>query len=277
MNTLRTSSIAVVALVGAALGLAKNAQAADIELMSSSNYTMAALTRSDVGTVDGGEFGVNPAHTTGLSVPTMGGSAGVSGSLFQTFCLELDESISTHNQDTNSGTFVYQWTLNASGTAIQGGRNTNAGDTISAQTAFLYTQFYNGTLSGYNYTLGSGRRTTASALQEAIWYLENELGDGSNGFDPGISSLSGNTATAGTAQYYVTLANNAVSTGQWNVGLGNVRVLNLTTHDAFGNLVQAQDVLVMVPLPPAAYLGLGLLGAIGAVAYVRRRRALASV
>ncbi|MBI5863620.1 MAG: hypothetical protein HZB38_03745 [Planctomycetes bacterium] len=126
-------------------------------------------------------------------------------------------------------------------------------DQISAQTAYLYSQFRAGTLSNYSY--GGSRTASADELQEAIWRLEGEL-SGANG----------------QAAAWIAEANAAVATGgswydQWGNGaggydglnfLGNVRVLNLTWgssrngHYAGEN---AQDQLTLIPAPGAALLG----------------------
>ena len=115
------------------------------------------------------------------------------------------------------------------------------GDPLDERTAYLYTQFRNGTLTGY--TLGSA--TSANLLQKAIWYLEGE----------NVGDQSGNM--------FVQAANNAVNSGAWS-GLGNVRVLNLFFQDGR----RAQDQLTIVPEPSTlALLGSGLVALC-----IRRRR-----
>ncbi len=108
----------------------------------------------------GGEFTIlgspwaNPNH---YSSPTL-----VSGG-FQSFCVELDEFV--------SGTRFAE--LNTA--AVHGGKGGPSPDPVSKGTAWLYKQFAEGNLLGYNYTPGSGRETSAVLLQEAIWVLEDEL------------------------------------------------------------------------------------------------------
>jgi hypothetical protein len=209
----------------------------------------------------GGEFKVTAF--TGASVPVQGSGVQISGGYFQTFCLE-------HSETFSPGT-SYSWTLSdaahaGGGDAAHGASqdaNGNWYDPISSETAYLYTQFWNGTLSwtdssgnakDYDYTVGSGRAASAAALQQAIWYLENE------------QTI---TNTSSDAYRLVLAAQSAVSSGQWS-GIGNVRVLTLTDSSSGAH----QDQLFMVPLPRSVLLGLGLMGGLGVVGFVRRRRRL---
>jgi len=290
-NVFRSSALVAGAFLVTALGLAQSAQAGDIELLSDpTRYTMAEFNSPNVGPVDGGEFGVRASNFTGLTPPPMGAGVADNGanngqgwpgrSLFQTFCLELNEGVVTHNQhnadvEVAGPHAVYQWSLDSQ--AVGGGRFGNGGggpgDPISAQTAYLYSNFWNATLVGYNYVFGAGRLASARDLQLAIWYFEDELNssDGTpNGLKPSLALL-----TPG-ANAFITAANLAVSSGAWS-GIANVRVLNLTTFNAQGQIVQVQSVLVLVPLPPAAWLGLGLMTAMGAVGLIRRRKQQALV
>ena len=122
-----------------------------------------------------------------------------------------------------------------------------AGDPLDQRTAYLYTQFRSGSLSGYNYGInGAGDPTSANLLQNAIWYFEQE----------NVGNQSSNP--------FVMAANNAVNSGQWS-GLGNVRVLNLY----YENGGHAQDQLSLVPVPEPS--SLVLLGS-GVLALCFRRR-----
>ncbi len=48
------------------------------------------------------------------------------------------------------------------------------GDPLDPRTAYLYTKFVSGTLAGYDYTPSTGRIFSAKALQDVIWYIEDE-------------------------------------------------------------------------------------------------------
>jgi hypothetical protein len=238
--------VGVLSLVAVPLGLAAfsaTAEAGTITLHSTQGqgqYT---------GNSGGGEFGVTAF--SGAAVPTspmvINNVSGLTNTIFQTFCVEggvglpLDTSLT--------------WSLS---TKV----NNDNSKPLHDQTAYLYTQFWNGSLSNPTYvsSLGSGRVSSADDLQQAIWFIEGYwLGS--------FSSL-----TSG-AQSYVTQANTAVAAGgSWfGKGLGDVRVLVLTDSTGTANY---QDVLVLlaVPLPPAALLGLALIGGLGVAGAVRRRR-----
>jgi hypothetical protein len=92
---------------------------------------------------------------------------------FQTFCIEASEYF------TPGKTYSASLSQNA-----MYGNQSPSGDPLSIGTAWLYSQFAAGTLSGYNYTYGGGRQsaTSAGAVQQAIWWLEGESGGVKNSF-----------------------------------------------------------------------------------------------
>lgn len=135
--------------------------------------------------------------------------------VFVTFCLEAQESLN----------FNIPYNVVVNDRAILGGVGP-AGDPLAPATAWLYTQWMNGSIAS--------TQANAVAVQQAIWFLENEAGGVNNAF-----------AVAALASGWTTI--------------GNVRVLNLTAST--GKI--AQDVLVMTPAPAAAglvFVGLGLIG-----------------
>jgi len=289
MKTLTVSLASLVLVLGASQALA--------------GYTGSLQLKQDLNNYssgDGGEFRVAnfvDSGTTYVLKPdgiynTLGDAYRGAGMDFQTFCIEKDEYF---NPD---GTFT--WNLNNK--AVAGGDGSHdamnraefemvgAGDVICPETAWLYTEFWNGSLSvsgidhddnagtaaiswSYDYTPdalsgGAGDRTTSAGhLQQAIWFLEGELGDAWNGTTYRTSTIY--TGLSDEARALITAA---FEQGWTNYG--DVRVLNLTQAG-----VLKQDQLVMtngndifeVPLPPAAPLGLVLLGGLGLYSRLRRR------
>lgn len=249
----RTFALALAA-TAAASALAAPAEAGTVSLL----YDPTGADAYSSGA--GGEF---IGRITGIDVPAMGPGVKIlpdtaAYQTFQTFCLEYSEHFVPG--------VTYSWTMSTE--AKNGGASGqfpvgSATDPLDARTAYLYTQFWRGALSQYDYVLGSTNRSVTSAqLQNAIWYLEGERT---------LAQIGGVTSQA---YLWVTEATTAVSSGgswhqRWGAnGLGNVRVLNLT--DTAGNPVQ--DQLFLVPVPPAALLGLGMLGGIGGIGVLRKRR-----
>jgi hypothetical protein len=114
----------------------------------------------------GGEFNVSGIIGQGYA------SSALVGSGFETFCIEESQVV------TIPGT--YNAIVNPYGDSVPGGVNLGSpgpdgGDPISIGTAYLYYNFAKGILAGYNYTPGAGRSASAGALQNAFWYLENEI------------------------------------------------------------------------------------------------------
>ena len=188
-------------------------------------------------TGNGGEFNIEPSDWAGI---TGYDTKALVGDGFESFCLERSEYV------TIPGT--YNAVFNSK--AVMGGNPPN-GDPISIGTAYLYNQFALGQLTGYNYTVGSGRAVDAGALQNAIWMLEGEITwDSSNEF---IALL------LGIPDY----SSEALATAN-NNGVIPVAVLNL--YNSNGSL--AQDQLVRVPEPGILIL-LGI--ALSAVGLAARR------
>jgi hypothetical protein len=176
---------------------------------------------------DGGEFAVTTFTANGATLPPLGTGVGVTGALFQTFCLEIPENIETGK--------TYDWISN-DGAVLGGyGGATNGEDPVSPKTAFLYRRFWDGNLPDYNYTLGSGRAASARSLQLAIWYLEDEINSTDS---PGhLAEYNGDAQ----AQAWVTYATNNAGSGT-----GDVYALNLSQD---GGQTLIQDVLVRLTFP----------------------------
>ena len=193
----------------------------------------AAYSAATKGTVGAGDVG------------SWGYSSGLSGKMyFQTFCVEYNEEFTPGNT----------YNVGISQNAMYGGQPMG-GDPISIGTAWLYSQFAAGTLSGYNYVYGGGRQNSASAgaLQQAIWWLEGESG--------GVKTSFVTTAESALSLNDTTIKNN--SSGAYGVA-----VLNLGAAGA------VQDQLVIVPEPTTVIAGALLLLPLGAsaVRILRRNR-----
>lgn len=206
---------------------------------------------------NGGEFKVR--SITGIGVPDMGAGVNdfttpVTHGVFQTFCLELGVSITLGK--------TLQWDLNTK--SVGGNKDRDLENT----TAYLYSAFYRGSLSSYDYTLGSGREADAQDLQDAIWWLQGGgvYNSGSDTYTDGDWLTASGLGTQ--AKTWIKEATNAGWTS-----IGDVRVLNVYDFDAQGARVELQDQLVMVPLPPAALTGLTLLGGLAFLGLRRRKRA----
>ncbi len=201
----------------------------------------------------GGEFRVQPV--VGFSGVLDGDLiAGVAG--FQTFCLETTEFFSTDAPFNNYGTVI-------SDSAVFGGFTGGPSDPLDGRTAWLYEQFRAGTLAGYNFTPGAGRASTARDLQEAIWFIEGETNVGVNN-----SFVAAANAGALAAGYVILVSGDYVT-----VSLGNARVLQNWDAGFEGQVGhQHQDVLMLVPLPPAGWAGMTSLGGLMCFGYIRRRR-----
>lgn len=199
-----------------------------------------------------GEFEV---LTFGAGFAATGTGVAVSGGLFQTFCLEADTGISTNTS--------YTYTLGTGATS--GGVSGGNPDPLDARTAYLFTRFWQGILSSYTYTQGSGRVASATALQLAIWKIEGEL----------VGTLQTAYDANSQAQSWVSESDTAVASGgSWSgVGLGNVRVINPTTSSG-GDV---QSLLVLVPIPPALLMGLSIMAGLGGLGLWRRRNRQALV
>lgn len=181
-----------------------------------------------------------------------------SSTSFLTFCIEENEHL----------TFGNDYYTQIEKSAVNGGIGGPNPDFISARTALLYLEFRamisdenSGTVvpgGRFNGSLGPSLSTAeTTAIQHAIWASENERSYA------GLSTLA-------QSLYDWADANN-------NGALNGVRVLRLwNSHSLVSGAYSGnrQDLLTIVPLPPAAWAGIGSLAGVMAFGYVRRRKQL---
>lgn len=164
---------------------------------------------------------------------------------FETFCVEMTAEFqpgSTYNTTVSS-------------VIVQGpGQTMN----VTLGTAYLYSQFAQGALANYMYTTGSAREKCADELQDAIWYLQGEIGASGNS----LTSDSLYTFSASSdifVQMAISEFGNSLSKAM-SSDAGNtfgILALNLTSSDQYGRTVYDQDQLVYCPVPEPATFAAG--------------------
>lgn len=212
----------------------------------------------------GGEFLVE-----GVSV------ANGAGTSFLTFCLEFPEHIALN---TNYYVHLNNAAVEGGGGATLFGSTPHpfdptakSYDPLGASTAWLYTQFRNNTLSGFNYSSNS----YANSLQLAIWKLEDELTTSAAISAGAAAAYSSDTR----AQAWVSAAGNSGWTDT-----GNVMVMNLySSYNATTGVFsgERQDQLYLnpydcpepIPEPETYVMLLAGLGLMGTVARRRKKKA----
>jgi len=189
---------------------------------------------------------------------------------FQTFCLE-------------SGEYIYEpmevWVSqeDAAGNGYGSGSHaykggTGSGDDLNLRTAYLYYQFALGVLEGYVYDTSTSMQTTvtfgtdsadfyrwetAGVLQRVIWRLEDEGGDWNTTQTYYNVDLNRQEERYLADYWFSSLT---VPSG---FGIGNVRVLQMTTTSSCGAQQLRQDQLYLVPTPAAVLIGILGLGVAG--------------
>jgi len=193
-------------------------------------------------------------YFTGYMNGQQGGSllanptAGSNFTPFRSFCVEIEEVVWV------GGGSNFQYEISSIGM-----QTVNGGKTLTSQAAWLYSQYRTNSLNAYN----DGQLADRNALQYGIWnamgYTDTELlAHFGSGFQSAIDSY-GTRSWAGD-----------FAASDWD-GVGNVRIANMVwgnTHQGQDPGCNAQDQLILVPVPGAALLGVvGL----GIVAHLKRR------
>jgi hypothetical protein len=162
---------------------------------------------------------------------------------FLTFCVERDEFLNVGGE----------YFVKVSDKAEAGGVNTNSGDFLDNRTGYLYSNFMNGTLSGY-----LGDQASYEGLQLAIWRIEEEVNATYNGLAP-LSQVKAN--------YFYDLATNAAPASTFGVKVMQLwNAYNPSTGVFSG---YKQDQLVYVPEPVSTFSA--LLFSTAVLGMVRRR------
>lgn len=236
MNKLFTKSLIA---AGVALSISSATFAAPMVLQDGDRVRLS----DSYGTVNAGAFRVAGVGST-------------VGDSFLTFCLERNEYVSM-------GTNYFVDISTAANNGGVAGQTSANSDPLSYSSAWLYTQFRNGSLddggfSGFTY----GTDASMNAVQIAFWFMENELTRSS-------SLYSSNSL----AQSLVSAAQGA----NWN-SLGNVQVMNLYSNynsrtGRFSGHAQSQLYMTPVPEPETYAMLMAGLGLMGVVARRRKQRA----
>jgi len=233
---------------------------------------------------DGGEFTIIPADTSLLANynslalvqdPNLSNQVGL-----ESFCLELNVGYPTNLPVGPINSQVLPGILN------------NPGEQITLGTAWLYSQFASGTLTGYNY-LGAAaafgpvgwtslRGQDAAALQAAIWYLEgqypNDLGqafaDAGGSSNKFLDLLTTDTADGGLGLTSLADAE-AIDPGGYGVNVLNIGTPGELQYQA--QLVLDPGVVPLIPVPEcgAAWMPFGLVCFAGFRLWRKRRLSIA--
>ena len=212
----------------------------------------------------GGEFTIESSQEgdglllSNSAYATTTSNIGSTGS-FQSFCLERGEYIYEPMRIWVSEASTGDLDTYGSGSHAWYGGEPGNGDDLDPRTAYLYTQFAQGTLLGYDYNAGSGREDSALQLQYAIWHIEGEL-----------------TTNDTTALGWIQVAEDAIKDELW-AGIGNVRVLQMYKEvhipGVESSFTLKQDQLYLLTPEPGSLL-LGSIGIGMVIARCRKRKTI---
>jgi len=266
--TFSTLSAAVLALLASSSAFATNTVYLEAGNVYGSN---------PYGDSDGGEFTAltNTAIPSGYVASTKLTYGSLSGNTtgattgFETFCVE-DETY--YWVDT-----TYNYTVSNNIDVPVGGPLTNGPGFnavgLDVGVAYLYSQFAQGTLAGYDYNLAgdptdsSARNADAGLLQQAIWDLQGPSADPDVPSPVTLSEITGNTYLLAA---YNEFGDSITTLEKSTVAYGNdfgVQVMNLSDSGAgvYQNQLILSGVGVSVPDggPTVLLLGAALLTLVG--------------
>ncbi len=206
----------------------------------------------------GGSFGatitreVNPIGINPVPFSPFGGADGETIAT-RTYCSETTEYFSP------GVTYYVEYATSAlNGSAGPGG------DPISTQSAWLFSRAVSDAsaiASVFGGTFNIDNANHSRAVQEALWKMEGES-----------YSFAGGTVGI-WRENLIALANGNANGGLYGVML--MRLWDNRTYNAASGSWEysgnRQDQFVMVPLPPAAWAGLGTIAGVIGFGYIRRR------
>jgi hypothetical protein len=150
------------AAVGLLMALTHSASALSINITRVDGYFSGNGGEFSITAGDAGSVAEINAIKAGYDIKATAGGG------FETFCLEYGEGISAPGGPYNAG--ITRGAM-AGGPGAVGGT-----DLVSLGTAHLYTEFARGVLANYDYTNLALRPADALELQQAFWFLEQEIG-----------------------------------------------------------------------------------------------------
>lgn len=191
---------------------------------------------------------------------TSGGTNTLGANQISTFCVDILEHVDSRWQTMEVRSLS---SVPVDENAIVGPFNSSRVERLGQ----LYSLgLSNGLLNGNggwanNNVTSDTNRDTAAAWQLLVWELAFGNADEANWAENGTLRVGG--VSTNVRNFFTSLRNAAMN-------------MDATTGLRAASRGRVQDQLVVIPLPPAAYAGMGLLGAVIGASYIRRRSNKAS-